>query len=142
MGSLALWHTRRPGEDISISVGEILELSRIDLEKLFARHPFAQRELEVLGRAVRAVVRGTEGRDDATLAWFAEDTGLPDWVDEALLERGQQFFRSWPLPIATTLFCASLPTLVSKCPQALVRAAWKTASVSSAFKVSSSVPAK
>ena len=67
-------------------------------------------ELEVLGRAVQAVIQGTASQDDAVLGWFAEDTGLPDWADPELVARGQRFFAAWPLPIATTLFCASLPT--------------------------------
>jgi hypothetical protein len=67
-------------------------------------------ELEVLGRAVQAVVQGRATAGDAALGWYAEDTGLPDWADAALVARGQRFFGDWPLPVATTLFCASLPS--------------------------------
>ena len=35
---------------------------------------------------------------------------LPPWRDQALLTRGQRFFEANGLPIATALFCASLPT--------------------------------
>jgi hypothetical protein len=47
-------------------------------------------------------VLGTPEPDDDHLA-------LPAWADVGRIRRGQRFFLDWGLPIATSLFCASLP---------------------------------
>jgi len=67
-------------------------------------------ETEVVGRAVRAVVSGLASPDDAVVGWLSAGPELPAWIDPELVAVGQRFFGAWPLPIATTLFCAALPT--------------------------------
>lgn len=41
--------------------------------------------------------------------WFVTGPQLPEWVDRRRLAHGQQVFGRWSLPIAASLFCASLP---------------------------------
>jgi len=41
--------------------------------------------------------------------WFVNGPPLPEWVDRRRLAHGQQVFGRWSLPIAASLFCASLP---------------------------------
>ena len=68
-------------------------------------------ETQVVGRAVRAVVGpdGAASRDDAVGEWLSGGPDLPVWADARLVAAGQRFFCTWPLPIATALFCGSLP---------------------------------
>jgi hypothetical protein len=67
-------------------------------------------ETEVVGQAIRVVLAGTASEDDAVVAWLSEGPDLPAWAKGELIAAGQRFFRVWPMPIATTLFCAALPT--------------------------------
>lgn len=66
-------------------------------------------ETEVLGQAVRSVVRGLASQDDAVVRWLSGGPGLPGWAKPHLIAAGQRFFSARPMPIATTLFCAALP---------------------------------
>ncbi len=72
--------------------------------------------LDALARLVHAgSVAGAGGRapgpdgEDALVAWRRAPMPLPPWADRELIERGQQVFHRWGLPIATVLFTASLP---------------------------------
>ena len=67
-------------------------------------------EIEVLGRAVQALLAGSVSPDDDVRRWLLERPAWPGWADDELIAAGQRFFARWPLPIATTLFCAALPT--------------------------------
>jgi len=51
----------------------------------------------------------TPTTDDHVREWMTHGPPLPKWADTALIRRGQDFFGDWPLPIATALFCVSLP---------------------------------
>ena len=50
------------------------------------------------------------GRLEGLRDWLCGGPPLPDWVDRARVQAGQEFFCEWALPICTSLFCASLPT--------------------------------
>lgn len=67
-------------------------------------------EVAVLGRAVQDVLAAPPSHDDDVGRWLLGGPALPDWADDELIAAGQRFFAKWPLPIATALFCASLPT--------------------------------
>ncbi|HEV7758472.1 MAG TPA: oxygenase MpaB family protein, partial [Acidimicrobiales bacterium] len=86
------------------------ELARALLTAYGVDEHGGQDETEVLGRAVRMVVAGTATRDDAVRDWLLDGPDLPGWADDDLIAAGQRFFGRWPMPIATTLFCAALPT--------------------------------
>jgi hypothetical protein len=61
--------------------------------------------LDQIGNAGRG-----QGRLEGLRDWLCGGPPLPDWVDRARVQAGQEFFCEWALPICTALFCASLPT--------------------------------
>jgi hypothetical protein len=70
----------------------------------------ASDETAVVAQAVRAVALGQASPDDAVLKWLSEGPGLPGWADPEMVLAGQRFFGARPMPIATALLCAALPT--------------------------------
>jgi ER-bound oxygenase mpaB/B'/Rubber oxygenase, catalytic domain len=52
----------------------------------------------------------SEAARSAVRDWFSEDVHFPEWVDQALVRRGQEVFQQWALYIGSALFVASLPT--------------------------------
>ena len=63
-----------------------------------------------LVRSVLAqLARGETEIGDDVRTWFEQGPDLPAWADADEIACGQAFFRRVPLPIATALFCASLP---------------------------------
>jgi hypothetical protein len=95
---LARWRTvgDQPADDLALAL-----LTAYDLDD--------RDETEILIQAIRAVVAGPASPQDAVLDWLGDGPELPDWADDRLIAAGQRFFWRWPMPIATTLFCASLP---------------------------------
>jgi ER-bound oxygenase mpaB/B'/Rubber oxygenase, catalytic domain len=72
------------------------------------RHVGSRRR-EWLTAAV-AGLRGAEPTDAAwATAWEDRVATPPDWLDDAVLRRGQSVFDAWSLDLTTALFCASLP---------------------------------
>lgn len=67
-------------------------------------------ETDVLRRAVRAVAAGVGSTNDDVRKWFLDGPEIPEWAKDRQIAAGQRFFARWPMPIATALFCASLPT--------------------------------
>jgi hypothetical protein len=49
------------------------------------------------------------GTNDHVRRWMTDGPPLPDWAELDRICAGQEFFGDWPLPIATALFCVSLP---------------------------------
>jgi ER-bound oxygenase mpaB/B'/Rubber oxygenase, catalytic domain len=75
---------------------------------LLRRHP--ELDERKLVRLVLDQIRpDTETTDDSVREWMTNGPPLPDWADRSLIRSGQAFFGDWPLPIATALFCVSLP---------------------------------
>jgi hypothetical protein len=73
---------------------------------LLKRHPGLDE-----GDLVRLVLDELAGRsgDEFVREWLFDPDALPRWANPGLLRKGQGFFADWPLPIATSLFCVSLP---------------------------------
>jgi hypothetical protein len=93
--------------DLDMSWSKLDELrkagdSEIDdrIDELIAKDQLDPRDL------VRQLVTG----DRDTRALGLPASTLPAWTDDELLEAGQIFFRKFRLEIASSLFCASLPT--------------------------------
>jgi hypothetical protein len=100
----ALDHWRTKGDEpADVLARELLTTYGVD------EHGAALDEVEVIGRAMRALMDGPASPDSSVHEWLAEGPDLPDWADDELIAAGQRFFARWPLPIATTLFCAALP---------------------------------
>jgi hypothetical protein len=96
--ALAPWRVvgDQPADDLALAL-----LTAYDLDE--------RDETEILTQAIRAVVAGKASPDDSVVAWLTGGPDLPTWADDRLIAAGQRFFWRWPMPIATTLFCASLP---------------------------------
>ena len=93
--------------DLDLSWDKLDELrntgdSEIDdrIDELIAKDKLDPRDL------VRQLVTG----DRDTRALGLPASTLPAWKDDEQLEAGQRFFRKFRLEIASSLFCASLPT--------------------------------
>ena len=63
----------------------------------------------VIARVITALRTSPDAQSPWVRRWFEDPPTLPPWASPAKIKRGQQFFDSWTLDIATTLFCASLP---------------------------------
>jgi hypothetical protein len=72
-------------------------------------------------RLFRGLLGNESQTADTVLAeYYAEQTPLPDWVDQELLGKGADFFTQWGLEIGLGLFCFSLPVGYAAVPAARV----------------------
>jgi ER-bound oxygenase mpaB/B'/Rubber oxygenase, catalytic domain len=74
----------------------------------------------VMESLVRVMRPGDEEPTPLLACYLKDEAALPDWHDPDLLRRGQEFFTDWALPIASALFCASLPVAYSSAKGAQV----------------------
>jgi hypothetical protein len=76
---------------------------------LRARHPDLD-ERDVVRLVLDQIVAGPRATEEAVRDWLLGGPPLPEWADPALIKAGQEFFGDWPMPIASSLFCVSLPS--------------------------------
>jgi hypothetical protein len=95
----------------------------VAIDLLAAYGEGARDEGEVIARAIGSIVKRLGSADDPVVSWLTDGPGLPAWADEQKIAAGQRLFGTWPLPIATALFCAALPTTLAAPHGAAVLAA-------------------
>ncbi|MGH9213797.1 MAG: oxygenase MpaB family protein [Acidimicrobiales bacterium] len=76
--------------------------------RLLAEHPNLD-ERHLVRLVLDELRADGNGNDGLVRDWLFEGPPLPEWADRKLIERGQDFFGDWPLPIAAALFCVALP---------------------------------
>lgn len=71
-------------------------------------------ERDIVRLVLDQILPGTDPAAGATqgpvTSWMREGPALPGWTDLERIQAGQDFFGDWPMPIASSLFCVSLPS--------------------------------